>query len=217
MRRRLSLTALGIAALLLAGCSSAGGSSSAPSTTTLEQTPTPTPTPRAAALVVSLHEVTVVDAEGDVLGTAKLAQGDTVEALVRSVLGEPSSTTHDTTSPVGSARWDGVVLGTTDGASGVSVQLSAAQSGAIELRSSDGIAVGMSRPEVMAAGAELDASWTDTDADVVHESFVSQRESVADTTSLTHPGQPGSIFVDVEVADGVVVAVRAPGDDFSDI
>ncbi|OJU68345.1 MAG: hypothetical protein BGO04_06460 [Microbacterium sp. 70-38] len=216
--RRLTLmtTLLGLAVLTLSACASAPAGPTSSATSSASNSPSPSASPQAAALVLSLTELEVVDADGNRLGSADLDEGDDIGALVRQVLGAPTSTSHDSTYGFDTTRWDGLALGTGAGSSDVEVHFLAAHSGAIALRSSDGVSVGMTRAQVIAAGATMDTSFTD-DKNRLNELFVSQRKSVPGTTSLTHSGQTGSIFVEAVVTDGVVSTIVSPGNDFSDL
>ena len=216
MRRTLVSVVLGIAVLALAACSSTTAAETSSPSTSASVAPSPTATPEPAALVLSLHEVEVVDADGATFRTAELAKGSDVEALLSDVLGAPASTTHDSAYSFTSTVWEGLGLSSSDGSSDVSVQFSSDHSGDIALRSSHGVSVGMTRAQVLATGAVLDYSYTD-DKNVLNEGFVSDRETAAGTTSLTHPGETGSYFLESIVVDGLVAYVLAPADDFSDI
>ena len=93
------------------------------------------------------------------------------------------------------------------------VDIAAVAPGTI-FRTPEGIGIGSTRAEAMAAGA---AERWDEDGDGVADYLSIGMREVPDTTSLAHPGEIGVVFVELTLTGDVVTELRGLSDDFSDI
>jgi hypothetical protein len=95
------------------------------------------------------------------------------------------------------------------------VRAEVAQLGDLPLQTSDGIHVGSSLADVEALGH--DDSGYDGDGDGTSDVLGLEQETNPSYDSLSHPGQPGTDYVEVQIAAGAVTVVRSPSNDYSDV
>ncbi len=114
---------------------------------------------------------------------------------------------------VGSSyEWEGIVVSVYNGRAGVAI--SVPEVGDTKVQTPEGISVGSTRAEAMAAGA-----WTVWDQDGngnANYLGIGSRE-VPDTRSLSNPGSVGIEYLMLVLADDAVGAIHVPANDFSDI
>lgn len=207
-------------AVLLAGCATASlppAGTSAPGTSAAATpTPTPTPTPevpKAAAFVVGLDAVAIVDTKGAVMQSANFAEPDALVALVGTVMG---STPDPTTSPKTGGKtyqWAGVTVITQYSTS--FIHLSQADLAGLTVRTPEGITVGSARSDVVALSA-YDIPY-DGDGDGKSDSLGIEQRTEPQYDSLTHPGDPGTSFVQVNFVGDTVSGFISPAGDFYDL
>ena len=206
-------------AVLLSGCTGAT-TASAPQTATptATPTPTPTPTPTAAALIVSLDGLSVVDAAGNTLDSALFSAGLETIAFVSKYEGS-DPTINDSLSPKGIRQfaWPDVdcsTQGANDRAPAF-CRVHVAELAGIPVRTKDGIRVGSTRDDVLAL-KPVDNGY-DGDGDGKSDSLGIEQQTMPDTQSLSFPGQPGTAYVSVGFAGDTVASLSAPAGDFYDI
>ncbi|MCK6065078.1 MULTISPECIES: hypothetical protein [Microbacterium] len=210
------ITAVVVASLLLTGCAAPPSPSPSPTAASAASTPSPTPTPTAAPVVVM-----TLDGFADPTGGtgASFERCEEVVTFVGGLVGAAPVVT-DIEDPWGNGtswgtryEWDGVAVSDFP-EMGASVWVRSAFVGGHRLETAEGIAVGSTRAEAVAAGA-----WDiwDEDGDGTAEHLGIGSQEVPGTTSLSNPGAVGVEFV-VLVLDGdVVTELQAPANDFSDI
>ncbi len=211
---RYALASLTGFALLLTGCSAPGSpdaaGSSAPSTPSASapaSSPSPSPTPETHTIEISVDGVSVDG--GDV---APYDDADAVVQALTDALGAPTETTVD--APYGGSYpaydWEG--LRATDRESRIDLRATANQATASFI-TVEGVGIGSTRAEAMAAGAEDE--WDDDGDGIADYLKVGMRE-VPGTTSLV-TGQVGMEYVSLTITDDVVTAIMSGANDFSDL
>ncbi|WP_106815523.1 hypothetical protein [Microbacterium timonense] len=216
-RRVLALVA---AALLLSGCAATDPTpahTSAPPSRTAE-TPTAAPTPTtASAIVLGLDSLEITQA-----GATRVVRFDTPDpllVLVEELTGVPRNG-EVVEDPWGNGdmwgttyRWDEITITVPiDGPANVAIL--AATLGGIPVRTTEGIGVGDSRDEVLAAGGW--EHW-DADGDGVSDYLGIDSRDAPDTQSLTRPGEVGRMFILAGLDGDIVSELQSPSNDFSDI
>lgn len=214
--RLLSVLVVGTA-LLLAGCAPSampdtGTSASAQSEPSA--TPTPSPAP-VGELVVGIDGITY-----EVAGATTVfpfhGGGEELLGLIEELTGEPRQG-EDIEGPYGGNwatgyAWEEISVTLSGEYANVSVV--APTIGGVPVQTPEGLTIGSSRDEVVAAGGR--DGW-DADEDGVADYLDLGAQEVPDTESLSRPGEVGILFVTVELADDAVVEIQAPANDFSDI
>jgi len=207
--RRLVLAAAALVALALAGCTAGGDPTNAGSPTPPH---TPAPDHAPAAIVMTLDELRLVDAEDAVLETVAVRDGDVI-GFFEDALGGPATVSTDEGYGFDFHDWTGVrVMPLTDGRGGW-VTFTAAESSGLALRTQEGVAVGATREQAIAAGAVEGYVDDDSGYDILQ---LDTREEPG-TESLERPGETGVVYVAIIVENGVVSQIGVPGNDFSDI
>lgn len=211
MRRSPVVAALALAMFALAACS---GPALAPATSTpaAVTTPTPSATPAPDAIVVTLDELRLVDADDTALATVSLRDGDVIGFLEDALDSAPTVST-EATYGITLYDWDGIGVIPLDGTRGGRVSFTAAESAGLTLRTQEGLTVGATRDEAIAAGAELGYIDEETGYDILQ---LDTREEPG-TESLERPGETGVVYVTIVVEEGIVTQIGAPGNDFSDL
>lgn len=207
MRRSPVVAALALAMFALAACS---GPALAPATSAA--TPTPSASPEADAIVITLDELRLIDRAEAALGRVSLRDGDVIGFLEDALGSAPTVDTEDTYGIV-FYEWEGVNLTPLDGERGGRVSFTAAQSNGLTLRTEEGLTVGATRDEAIAAGAEAGYIDEETGYDILQ---LDTREEPG-TESLERPGETGVVYVTIVVEEGIVTQIGAPGNDFSDL
>ena len=159
-----------------------------------------------AALELSIDAVTVLDDAGDEVASAAANDADAVHDLLAEYLGtEPEEETDDVY-PITTYKWGGVNSWSTTG-----VAFLAPEAAGLELRGPNGIVVGDSADDVLAAGGEEQTGWEN------YRTFAFDVREVPGTVSLERPGETGIEYISVTATDDVVTNIRVPGNDFSDL
>ncbi|MGN6220941.1 MAG: hypothetical protein ACTHNQ_15690 [Microbacterium sp.] len=210
-----------LAALVLTGCAStssagvAGGST--PSTApTVESTSTPTPTPTTPEDSITVGVDALVGNHDGESVTYLYTEPELLLDFVAEVTGL-SPEGEDIPDPWGNGEvwgkrytWDGITVSAmTDGAAGV--RITAATLGGIPVSTSQGIRVGSTSDDVVSAGGF--ETWSDG----ASHYFGVEPQPVEGTQSLSRPGEMGQAYIDVTAVDGVVTAIAAPANDYSDL
>jgi len=207
--RRLALAAAALVALALAGCTAGGGPTSAASPT---PTHTPAPDRAPAAIVMTLDELRLVDTEDAVLETVSVRDGD-VTGFLADALGEPATVSTDEGYGFEFHDWPGIrVIPLADGRGGW-VAFTAAEANGLALRTEEGLMVGATREQAIAAGAVEGFVDDDSGYDILQ---LDTRDEPG-TESLERPGETGVVYVAIIVENGVVSQIGVPGNDFSDL
>jgi hypothetical protein len=209
-----------LAGLALSGCAqaSAGGGDAAPTSTPSEiatPTPTPTPTPASVDSITVGVDALVATRDGKTV-TYPYTDPQPLIAFVEELTGvTPES--EDIEDPWGNGdlwgtkyTWDDISVSEME-SSGAGVRISAATVAGVPVATAQGIAVGSTSEEVLAAGGW--ATWNDG----VSYYFGVDPQTVEGTQSLSRPGEVGRAYVDVTTVDDVVTALTAPANDYSDI
>ncbi|BDV30138.1 hypothetical protein Microterr_07980 [Microbacterium terricola] len=109
--------------------------------------------------------------------------------------------------------WAGVTVTVwgagTESESIASIRVVAPTVGGVPVRTPEGITVGSSREDALAAGA--DDPFDDP------EYLQIGRQEVPDTESLVNPGEVGILFIVLQMEADAVAAISTPGNDFSDL
>lgn len=218
MHRRARLLLIAASAALLGlsltACAAASvpGASASPSATTSpiaspSETPTPTPTDRVVVISVDglsvdgTRAISYTDAEGAVAALTDVFGSAPVEGPVEGPYGGVYS----------GFDWEGTKATVRE--TRIDLVVSADATG-VTFRTPEGIGIGSTRAEAMAAGAE--AGW-DEDGDGVADYLGLGMREVPGTSSLVHPGEVGVEFIDLQITDDVVTRLSTGGNDFSDI
>ncbi|GAA5195648.1 hypothetical protein [Microbacterium jejuense] len=202
-----------LAGLALTGCAqtSAGDAGGPTSTPTVESTPTPT---SADAITVGVDAlVTMHDGESV---TYPYTEPEPLIDFVAEITGL-SPEGEDIPDPWGNGEvwgtkytWEGITVSAmTDGGAGVRV--TSKSIGGIPVATSPGIAVGSTSDEVVSTGG-----WETWNDGATHY-FGVDPQPVEGTQSLSRPGEIGRAYIDVTTVDGVVTAIAAPANDYSDL
>jgi ABC-type amino acid transport substrate-binding protein len=216
MHRRSRLVLASAAAALLGFSLTACTPASAPNgstkpspTTSPVDSPSATPTPEVRVVQISVDGVSVD-------GAPAVAYRDTdgmIAALTDVFGAAPTEGTVDGPYSVvySGFDWDGAKA-TADETS-VWVEISADAPG-VTFRTPEGIGIGSTRAEAMAAGAEDE--W-DEDGDGIADYLMIGMREVPNTVSLTHPGEVGVEYITLKITDDTVTRLNSGGNDFSDI
>lgn len=201
---------LAIAVLVLAGC--ATGTPAPAPTSSATATPTPTttaaPTPEApiaTQALLSLDGISVRDQFDSEMVSAPFSDPDAVLALLGGLLGS-------TPEPVEQFKlgttyeWPELTLVEAFGTARVIVR--AATVAGIPITSTQGIGVGSSRAEVLAA-SPFDLGRPET--------LGLEPRSVPEFDSLVFPGQPGTAYIAVFFEGDVVSSLITPSGDYLDV
>jgi len=94
------------------------------------------------------------------------------------------------------------------------IWIASAAVGGLGLRTTDGVAVGMTRDEAVALGAVADA---DEDGDGLPDLLRLEVREAPGTESLTTPGTTGVDFILVILEDDAVVRMISPANDWGDL
>ena len=206
--------------LVLTGCSQTstavdpgGSASAAPSTA--EPSPTPSATPTAADSITVGVDALVTIHDGKSV-TYPYAEPAHLVDFIAEITGL-SPEGEDITDPWGNGdvwgtkyTWDDIsVSAMTYGPAGI--RITAAEIGGIPVRTAQGIAVGSSIDDVVAAGGQ--ETWNDG----ASYYFSVDPQPVEGTQSLSRPGELGQAYVDITTVNDVVTAITAPANDYSDI
>ncbi|MHC9045474.1 hypothetical protein ACYX8G_12870 [Microbacterium saperdae] len=216
MHRRVRLALLSATAamigLSLAACTPASNPDGAASPSpTVSRTPSPTPTPTPTDRII---EVSVDGLSIDGGAAITYRDPDGAVALLTDAYGSaPEEGTVD--APYGGVNsrfdWGGAWLIVDQDL--LWVQISADAPGAM-FRTPEGIGIGSTRAEAMAAGA---ADVWDEDGDGVADYLSIGMREVPDTQSLVHPGEVGVEYIELQITGDVVTGLRGVGNDFTDI
>lgn len=207
-------------AALVSGCTAPAAPAPTTSTPSAAASVTPTPTSTSAAtaeLVITVDAV--IYEEGAESDTVSLDDGAGVVALIQKIAGEGS--VEEFEGPYGGEGgqrhiWEGISVSvfSADGRSVVSVD--APTVGGAPVATPDGIAVGATRADALAAQA-FEACSYDGDGDGNTDSLATQAEEVAGTRSLCRTDMVGIVFVDISFTGDTVTRLSSPANDFSDI
>lgn len=216
--RRLPLIAGAIAtAILLTGCTPTTMPPAATPSETLVSTAEPTPVVE-AQLVVSLDGLSFTDGGGT--ESAAYDDGTALLELLEKATGE-LPTPEAIESPEGydfalvNYDWDGVRVTADEAGDGpASIAVLAAEVDGIPITTEEGLTVGATRDDLIAADA-----WALVDEeDVTTAPYVGLGgKEVAGTVSLTHPGAVGIEYLLFMLDDDVVTQIQVPANDFSDV
>lgn len=212
MPRRLPLAAAAICIGLLTGCagpSATQSPSSTPSASSGAETPTPTPTPADHTVAVSVDGITV---DGGAL-LSNQAPEDTLAALEQLFGARPESEQPDPAYDIVFYDWGPVSASVLSGST-VSLTFTDSDVPGLTVILADGIGLGSTRDEAMAAGAE--PVW-DEDGDGKADYLSIEPREVPGTVSLSSPGEVGVEFIQLKITDDVVTELSNGADDFSDL
>lgn len=200
----MSLSAL--VAASLAGCAPAAP---AAPTSTPAATGTPSPTPMVHEVVIGLDGLTVDDG-----AVVSYDDADAVIAALTDALGAPP-TEAPVEGPYGSVfdgyDWAGLKALKVDARIGVTAS---ANGPTVTFTTPEGLGLGSTREEAMAAGAEDEY---DEDGDGVADYLKIGMREVPGTSSLVHPGEVGVEYIALKLSDDKIVQINSSGNDFSDI
>lgn len=207
-----SAAAAVVAAVLLAGC--------APSDTT-GATPTPTPAitsaPSPSPTSTSEERVALITLDGTSVDGAPLVAYDDPDALIDTLsdlLGSApeESQVEGPYSTVWTA-YDWATVRALLTGTRITLTVSGDAPGVV-FTTEQGIGIGSTRAEAMAAGAEDE--W-DEDGDGIADYLKLGMREAPGTQSLSNPGAVGVEFLTLKVTDDVITSVSSGGNDFSDI
>jgi hypothetical protein len=207
--------------LVLAGCglpasTPAQESSTIPSDSSAA--PTPTPTVDAAARVVVTVDSVVYEHDGRA-DEVFLMDGEAVVALLEQIAGEAIVEEFDGPyDSEGGSRyvWDGVSIAVWSYDSRGVLNIDGPTVGGIPVATAEGISVGSTRDEALAAEA-FELCEYDGDGDGKPDSLAMHPEEVPDALSLCRPDAVGIEYVELGFAGDLVTRLSAPSNDFSDI
>jgi hypothetical protein len=219
-------TSILLLSLLLTGCASTAstdptGTPSAPAATdrpTPDTTPTTTTTPESAGeLIVTLDAVEYrQDGRTEVLA---FDQPGPLVALIEQLTGQPA-VRKDIEDPWGNGdvygtdfTWTSVSISSFDQGP-MWVTFLSPMVGDANLKTAEGIAVGSTLDEVIAAGGW--GEW-DGDGDGLADSINLGMREVPETNSLSRPGEVGAEFIDLSLSGDTVDRISSPSNDFSDL
>ena len=205
-------SAAAVLALSLAACApanSSSGSATPTPTAAPETTPSATPTPADRVVEISVDGIAIDD--GAVIA---YDESDMMIAGLADVFGS-APTEGPVEGPYGSVYagygWEGTTATVRE--TRIDLVVSADAPGVI-FRTPEGIGLGSTRAEAMAAGA-VDG-W-DEDGDGVADYLSIGMREVPGTVSLTNPGAVGVEYIDLKITGDVVSRLTSGGNDFSDI
>ena len=214
MIRRFFVVCAIAACLTLAGCSTVSAPAASSTTPAASTTPAPTPT-TSSRLIVSVDGVTFTHA-GE---TEAVAFTDTTAllALVTEAVG---------TSPIVSkvedlpgydfnlTAYDWTGLKVVSDEANASISATSARVGGVSIETSQGIAVGSSRADLLALHP---TEIADENGDGTPDDFGVEPREEAGTTSLSHPDSTGIVFILVLMDGDSVKQIQSPSNDYSDI
>ncbi|MGO1770719.1 MAG: hypothetical protein ACTHZX_12270 [Microbacterium sp.] len=154
-------------------------------------------------------------ASGD--DAAGFDDGDGVLELLGDALGSTPEGEQYEGYPIVTHDWgDAALTLTGDADAHASIGVSAAEvDGSAFQTAEGGIAVGATREEALAAGAE--GGGYDGDGDGEDDYLILEARDVPDAESLERPGEQGREFVMLAIEDDAVTGIHAPANDFSDL
>lgn len=206
--------------LALSGCTSATqhnadgtvkSSVPTPEARTRAPAPAQTPTPVPAAIIVSVDGLALLNSDGSTAESARFDDTAATIAFLTAHLGGPVSPMPHPAG-YGFAFYDWTAAHAVIPQEGsASVSFTASVVNGLAVRTSNGISVGTTKDEALAKGA------TDPEANSAWDYLQFDARPVPGTESLQNPGQLGSEFVDLEVKDGAIATILAPGNDYSDL
>lgn len=209
--------------LALTGCAPAAspaGASATPTGSPAEASPSPIPTPSptpADELVLTLDDITYVHGGGSEVipysdGASVLSlfagltgvtpEGEKVEGQFAWV--DPDHRSY---------TWSEVSLGVS-GTGEAGIRVTAETVAGVPIRTEQGISVGSTRADVLAAGA---LEEYDDDNDGVADVLALGAREVPGTQSLSRPGSVGIEYITVLMDGDQVESIISNGNDFSDI
>jgi hypothetical protein len=215
MRIRLLVTGALAAALLLTGCGPAAPSG--PTDADADPTPSASETvaPTAAVLEIALDGVTLINDDESIAASAAFTDGEQVLALLGLAFGStPAGVANSDGYPITSYEWDSVTLNVVTDA-GAIISVGASEQSGIEIRTTDGISVGATRPEV-AAVADFDPAY-DFDGDGASDYLGLEAQVNPEVDSLESPGEPGTDFIMVVFSGDNAIRINAPSSDYGDL
>jgi hypothetical protein len=200
--------------IALAGCAPTGGGGP-----TADPDPKPTVTvtpeePTAAAAILSVDGIDVVDEAGATLEGATFQDPEAMLALLAELLGSTPTPTESPEFGTTTWEWPGVLFGS-NGEDFSWLRSEAGDLGGLPLQTGEGITIGSTRAEVEAL-SPFDLDY-DMDGDGSSDLLGLEPQPVPGTESLTFPGETGTEFIEVQVPGGEVTVLRAPSNDYSDV
>ncbi|WP_201276579.1 hypothetical protein [Marisediminicola senii] len=179
--------------------------------------PAPAPTPQSAPIVtITLDDLSYGDPGA--ITTVPFTQGNDLVVAIQSLTGSAPSVS-DIEDPWGNGdiwgtryQWDGINVNVLDG--NATLRISTATLGDSVILTAQGLAVGSTRADAVAAGAWDD--YDENDDQIADYLGIGSRE-IAGTESLGNPGAVGVEYLMLEMNGDVVSAIHAPANDFSDI
>lgn len=224
MRVRWIPTSILLLSVLLTGCAGAGSSDSTSTPPTATGAPTPDAAPSSTSAPVSAAELIVtldaIEYRGNG-GTEVLAldQAGPLVALIEQLSGLPPAQ-EEIEDPWGngdvfgiSYRWADVTIASLDHGP-VTVTFLSPTVGDVKVKTAEGIGVGSTRAEVLAAGGW--GEW-DGDGDGAAELINLDMRAVPETNSLSRPGEVGAEFIGLSLNGDIVERMWSPSNDFSDL
>ncbi|CAH0133665.1 hypothetical protein SRABI76_00364 [Microbacterium oxydans] len=199
---------------LLTGCAGAETTQSPSSTPRASssadaQTPTPTPAPAEHTVAVSVDGISI---DGGAL-LSNRAPEDTLAALEQILGTRPEPEQPDPAYDIVFYDW-GTVSASVLSGSTVSLSFTASDVPGLTVVLANGIGLGSTRDEAMAAGAE--PIW-DEDGDGTADDVSIEHRDVPGTVSLANPGEVGVEYIQLTIADDVVTGLSNGANDFSDL
>jgi hypothetical protein len=210
-----SSACVALSGILLIACAAPGNpdqaaTASPTSSPTTVESPSATPTPEMQIVRVTLDGLSL----GDGSTVAYDVPNEVIAALTDALDSSPIEESVE--GVYGSIHttftWGGVRATVWDPQS-LTLKVAAVTPGTT-FTTEEGIALGSTRAEAMAAGAE--DLW-DQDGDGVADLLMLGMREVPGTSSLVNPGQVGVEYLTLTVVGDVVTAIDSQGNDFSDI
>lgn len=218
IRTRAVALLLAASMLTLAACASPAAP--APASSDAATVPRPSTSSAAApaataldTIVLSLDGLVLQDANGHPLDSIGFDDGTALRDALTAALGAATTERNDRFA-LTSYDWGGIRLGLYDSPARASVSVTAPAVQGISIRTTDGIAVGSSRADLLAAGAQAGYDGRPAGGD---ETFQLATTPVPGTTSLSSPGTEGTRFILLLMDGDQVSGIQAPSDDFTDI
>lgn len=221
MRRLLAPALVSIALISLSGCASSAATPQKTPSAGPASSPSPTSPPTEGSdplLVVSLDGISLSDAEG----TSEASFDDAtalLELLDRATGGLPEAeplegpSGYDMT--LEAYTWDGLrVIADSSGEGPARVVVTATEVAGVPVATDDGLHVGSTRDELLAAGAQ---ALVDTDDPATATELGMGAREIPGTESLTRPGAVGVQFSQFILEADAVTMIHIPADDFSDL
>lgn len=216
MHRRSRLVLASAAAVVLgfsltacAPSSTPDGSATPSPTSSPTDSPSPAPTPAERFVEISVDGISV---DGAPVVSYRDPDG-MVTALTDLFGAAPAESPVDGPYSVVYAGFEWEGASATADETLVWVNISADAPG-VTFRTPEGIGIGSTRAEAMAAGAEDE--W-DEDGDGIADYLMIGMREVPDTVSLRHPGEAGVEYIVLDITDDTVTRLSSGGNDFSDI